>query len=165
MKKQGRPGGKRPRCSGFLAPSGACPVGYVTHDQWAANEPAAAALLAAVWVAYQGDGLAGRPGKVPGVVLLAAWVSGLESRPFNNSTQRYRTSSLGAPCSKVRVGERWLSPFRAGGGDMPPRGTAPRLHGEVGQPDRRDPGRQRLLPSRRNLRLEDPPTTCVSECS
>ena len=75
------------------------------------------------------------------------------------------SNHIGAPCSKVRVGERWLSPFRAGGGDMPPRGTAPRLHGEVGQPDRRDPGRQRLLPSRRNLRLEDPPTTCVSECS
>ncbi len=69
-------------------------MGYVTHDQWAAHEPTAAAPLAAVWVAYQGDGLAGHPGKVPGVVLLAAWVSGLESRPFNNSTERYRTSSL-----------------------------------------------------------------------
>ncbi len=78
----------------MLGHSRACLVSYVTLDQWAVREPAMAALLPAVWVAYQGDGLAGRLGKVPGVVLLAAWVSGLESRPFNNSTQRYRTSSL-----------------------------------------------------------------------
>jgi hypothetical protein len=80
------------RCSGFLGPSRACPVCY-SLDQYAVREPAVAAHLPAVWVAYRGDGLAGRPGKVPGVVLLAAWVSGLESRPFNNSTQ-YRSSSL-----------------------------------------------------------------------
>ena len=34
----------------------------LTLDQWAVREPAVAAHLPAVWVAYQGDELAGCPG-------------------------------------------------------------------------------------------------------
>ncbi len=58
--------------------------------------PVVAALVAAAWAAPQEDELAERQESVPGVVLPAAWVSGLESRPFNNSTERHCVCSLPA---------------------------------------------------------------------
>ncbi len=58
-----------------------------------AHEPAVA-LLAAAWAAPQGDEMAERQESVPGVVPPAAWVFGLESRPFTNSTERHCVCSL-----------------------------------------------------------------------
>ncbi len=55
---------------------------------------AVAALVVAVWAAPQGDELAERQESVPGVVLPAAWVFGLESQPFNNNTERHCVCSL-----------------------------------------------------------------------
>jgi hypothetical protein len=65
--------------------------------EWAFNwvhVPAVAALVAAAWAAPQGDEMAERQESVPGVVPPAAWVFGLESRPFNNSTERHCVCSL-----------------------------------------------------------------------
>ncbi len=56
--------------------------------------PAVAALVVVAWAAPQGDELAERQESVPGVVLPAAWVFGLESRPFNISTERHCVCSL-----------------------------------------------------------------------
>ncbi len=56
--------------------------------------PAVAALGVAAWAVPQGDELAERQESVPGVVLPAAWAFGLESRPFNNSTERHCVCSL-----------------------------------------------------------------------
>ncbi len=54
----------------------------------AALDLAAAVRLVAVGAVCQGGEMAGRPELAPGVVLPAAGVSGLGSRPFNNSTER-----------------------------------------------------------------------------
>ena len=56
--------------------------------------PVVAALGVAAWAAPQGDEMAERQESVPGVVPPAAWVFGLESRPFNNSTERHCVCSL-----------------------------------------------------------------------
>ncbi len=56
--------------------------------------PAVAALPLAAWADPQGDEWAERQESVPGVVPPAAWVFGLESRPFNNSTERHCVCSL-----------------------------------------------------------------------
>ncbi len=66
------------------------------HDRafnWV-HVPAVAALVAAAWADPRGDEMAERQEPVPGVVPPAACVIGLESRPFNNSTERHCVCSL-----------------------------------------------------------------------
>ncbi len=73
-----------------------------------AHAPAVAALVVAVWAAPQEDELAERQESVPGVVLPAAWVFGLESRPFNNSTERHWVCSLGESKRAVSEPSHWI---------------------------------------------------------
>ena len=55
---------------------------------------AAAARVVAVWAASQADESAEHRGMAPGVVLPAAWVSGLRSWRFNHGTEQHRTCGL-----------------------------------------------------------------------
>ncbi len=64
--------------------------------------------MVAVWVAPQGDELAERQESVPGVVLPAAWVFGLKSRPFNNSTERHCVCSPGESKRAVSEPSHWI---------------------------------------------------------
>ncbi len=73
--------------------------------------PVVAALVAAAWAAPQEDELAEHQESVPGVVLPAAWVFGLESRPFNNSTERLRMQPTSQASAPSTLGQHRLLAF------------------------------------------------------